>query len=359
MKLNFDDYKPLEGKRLQILNEKGELNEALRPASLTDEKVLELYKLMSLLRGMDAKGASLQRQGRMGVFASSYGQEASALVSAYAMQKEDWIVPAYRQQGVLLVRGVPMSSFFSYYRGNENSSKALAGTRILPVAIPVGSQPLHGAGLGMAARLKDEETCTITYFGDGSTSEGETMEAMNFAGVYKANTVFFCENNQWAISTPCSKQTAAETFAQKAVAFGFPGIQVDGNDLFAVYAAVEAARARAAAGEGPTLIESVTYRLGDHTSADSAKKYRDPAEPEAWKPKDPLLRTRAYLESKGLWDQDKENDLENEVYNTVERAVAEFEKLPTQGIDEIFDFTFEGTTGQLERQKAYLKQLWQ
>ena len=214
--INLKDYNPLEGKQLQILDENGNLNEQLRPEELTDERLIEIYKMMTLLRAMDKKGASLQRQGRMGVFASSYGQEASSIASSYAMEKEDWIVPAYRQQGVLLVRNIPAKDFFLYYKGNEMASQMPEGSRVLPVSIPVGSQPLHGAGLGMAARLKGESTCTITYFGDGATSEGETLEAFNFAGVYNANTIFLCENNQWAISTPCQKQTAAQTFAQKA-----------------------------------------------------------------------------------------------------------------------------------------------
>lgn len=354
--LNFKDFNPLEGKQLQILDENGNLNESLRPAELTDEKVLELYKMMVLLREMDKKGISLQRQGRMGVFASSYGQEASALVSAYAMDRSDWIVPAYRQHGVLIVRDIPLKDFFVYYRGNEIASKVDENCRVLPVAIPVGSQPLHGAGLGMAARLKGDSTCTITYFGDGATSEGETLEAMNFAGVYKANTIFFCENNQWAISTPRNKQTAAKTIAQKAIAFGFDGIQVDGNDLFAVFAATQLARKNASNGEGPTLIESFTYRLGDHTSADSAKKYRDPADVEKWHNKDPLKRTCAYLEKVGLWDEKKEEDLANEVYNKVGIAVAEMEKTPVQTVDDIFDHTFAKLPANLAEQKEYLKQ---
>lgn len=356
--INLKDYNPLEGKMLQILDENGNLNEALRPKELSDEKVIELYKMMTLLREMDKKGASLQRQGRMGVFASSYGQEASALVSAYAMEKEDWLIPAYRQQGILIVRDIPIKDFFLYYRGNEIANHMPEGSRVLPVAIPVGSQPLHGVGLGMAARLKGESTCSITYFGDGATSEGETLEAMNFAGVYKANTIFFCENNQWAISTPIEKQTAAKTIAQKAIAFGFDGIQIDGNDLFAVYAATKAARAKAAAGDGPTLIEAYTYRLSDHTSADSAKKYRDPAEVEPWLLKDPLKRARIYLENKGLWDDDKEEELANEVYNKVGIAVAEMEKTPAQTIDDIFDHTFAELPPVLNDQKTYLKQFY-
>lgn len=354
--INLKDYNPLEGKQLQILDPEGNLNEALRPEDLTDEKVIELYKMMNLLRAVDKKASSLQRQGRLGTFAGSLGQEASSIASSYAMEKEDWIVPAYRQQGVLIVRNVPIKDFFLYYRGNEIASKVPEDSRILPVAIPVGSQPLHATGLGMAARLKGHSATAIGYFGDGASSQGETLEAMNFAGVFKANTIFFCENNQWAISIPRHKQTASETIAQKAIAFGFDGIQIDGNDIFAVYAATKAARAKAAAGEGPTLIESFTYRLGDHTSADSAKKYRDPAEVEPWLAKDPLKRVRTYLEKKGLWDEKKQEDLDNETYNQVGIAVAEMEKAPAQTVDEIFGHTFAEMTPPLEEQRNYLKQ---
>ncbi|MBU0982041.1 pyruvate dehydrogenase (acetyl-transferring) E1 component subunit alpha [Patescibacteria group bacterium] len=356
--LNFKDYNPLEGKQLQIMDEKGNLNESLRPAELTDELLIDIYKKMTLLREMDKKAASLQRQGRMGVFASSYGQEASVIASSMAMGKEDWIVPAYRQQGAIIAKNLPISNFFLYYKGNEVASRLPRESHLFPVAIPVGSQPLHAAGLGMAARLKGDQTCAIAYFGEGATSEGETLEAFNFAGVYKANTIFFCENNQWAISTPRLRQTAAKTIAQKGVAFGFDGIQVDGNDPFAVFAATLAARKRAAEGEGPTLIESFTYRLGDHTSADSAKKYRDPAEVEPWHDKEPLLRTRLYLTQKGLWDDQKEEDLANEVYNQVGIAVAEAEKTPNQTIDDIFDYTFAELTPTLQEQKSYLKQFY-
>ncbi|MEK7145628.1 MAG: pyruvate dehydrogenase (acetyl-transferring) E1 component subunit alpha [Patescibacteria group bacterium] len=355
---DFKAYNPLEKKRLQILSEDGTLNEALRPTELTDEKVIELYRLMSILRAMDQKGSSLQRQGRMGTFASSYGQEASTITSTFALEEKDWVVPAYRQQGALIVRDVPLKNFFLYYKGKESGSHYPEGSRILPVAIPVGSQPLHGAGLGMAAKLKNDPVCAITYFGDGASSEGETLEAMNFAGVFKANTIFFCENNQWAISIPRSKQTAAETIAQKSIAFGFDGIQIDGNDIFAVHAATRAAREKAINGGGPTLIESFTYRLSDHTSADSAKKYRDPAEVEQWMDKEPLKRTRLYLEGKGLWDQKREDELANEVYNLVERAVADMEAEVASTVDEIFDYTFAELTEPLVDQKTYLKQFF-
>jgi len=227
----------------------------------------------------------------MGTYAPLWGQEACQIAVA-ALGPEDWLVPAYRELGAMWLRGVPLPTIYRYWIGDERGSVWDEELRVLPVAIPVGSQALHAVGLAWAMKLRWEPAVVLVYFGDGATSEGEVLEAFNFAGVFQTPTVFFCSNNQFAISVPRKGQTAARTIAQKAVGFGFPGIQIYGNDLLAVYGAVREAAERARAGQGPTLIEALTYRLGPHTTADDPTRYRDDAEVQQMKPFDPLLRVR-------------------------------------------------------------------
>jgi pyruvate dehydrogenase E1 component alpha subunit len=217
---------------------------------------------------------SLQRQGRFGTYAQMEGQEASLIASTYPLQPQDWMVTTYRETGAMWRHGVPLKSLSLYWMGNEFGSHMPEGVRVLPISIPVGSHPLHAVGLAYAGKYRRDNSIAITYFGDGATSEGDVHEAMNMAGVLQLPCVFLCQNNQYAISVPIREQTASATIAQKAVAYGFPGVRVDGNDIFAVYAAVEEAVARARRGEGPTLIEAYTYRLGPHTTADDPTKYR-------------------------------------------------------------------------------------
>lgn len=340
---------------VQILDHEGNLNESLRPAELTDSVVLELYKKMVFCRMCNDRANKMQRSGRMGTFTSIEGQEALQIGSEFALKKQDWIVPAFRELAVMWAHGIPMEKIFQYWIGNEWGSNPPPGVHVLPVSIPVGSQMLHGVGLSWAAKLQGKDEIAVNYFGDGATSEGDFHEAMNFTGVFKTPTIFICQNNQYAISTPSRLQTASKTIAQKALAYGFPGVFVDGNDLFAMYAVTKEAEVRARKGDGPTFIEAYTYRFGDHTTADDSTKYRDKLEVEAWRPKDPMKRLQLYLGKKGLWSEKVEEEIragfQPEIDAITERAIA----LPAQTVDEIFDYTYAELPQALAEQKAYLK----
>jgi pyruvate dehydrogenase E1 component alpha subunit len=345
----IENFDPLKGEMLRILHPDGHLDESLRP-DLNDETLLRLYRNMVILRLMDQRALGLQRQGRMGTYPPVSGQEAAQVGSAYALGKDDWVFPSFRETGVLYLRGVPLKDIFLYWMGNEEGQKVPPHVQVFPIAVPVGTHPLHAVGAGWAARLQGEKICTIAYFGDGATSEGDFHEAMNFAGVFQAPTLFFCQNNQYAISVPRSKQTASKTIAQKAVAYGFPGVQVDGNDLLAVYAATREARERALSGLGPTFIEAVTYRFGPHTTADDPTKYREDAEVEEWKKLDPLLRLQKYLRGKGLWSEETENGIKAEGESIVALAVQEAESAPSPRIETIFTSLFAQPTPALKEQ---------
>jgi pyruvate dehydrogenase E1 component alpha subunit len=334
---------------LRILHPDGRLEEALRP-DLSDQTVKTLYRSMVVVRAADQKALLLQRQGRLGTYAPVFGQEAAQVGSAYALEKADWVFPSFRETGVLFMKGVPLKDIYLYWMGNEEGQKVSEDVNVFPISVPVGTHPLHAVGAAWAAKLQKEKICTIAYFGDGATSEGDFHEAMNFAGVFQLPVIFFCQNNHYAISVPRKRQTAAETLAQKALAYGFTGLQVDGNDLFAVYAATRDARIRAVSGLGPTMIEAVTYRFGPHTTADDPTKYREDAEVEEWKPLDPLLRTQHYLKGKGLWSDEDEGKLKAEADTIINRAVEEAEKVPEPPPEEMFQYIFAEMTPDLKEQ---------
>jgi len=321
--------------RLEILAPDGSVDEALLP-ELPDEEMVGLYREMVRMRAFDEKAVKLQRQGRMGTWAPLKGQEAAQAAVALAMEPEDWLIPAFREHGIMLARGVPGHVLYAYWAGDERGSAFPEGVRVFPIPVPVGSQFTHGAGVGMSLKLRGESAVAVTFGGDGATSEGDFHEALNFAGVFRARTVFVIQNNQWAISVPREKQTASETLAQKAVAYGIPGLQVDGNDVFAMFVAAREALARARSGEGPTLIEAVTYRLGDHTTADDAGRYRDPEELARWQERDPILRLRRFLEARGLWDGQQEVVLAGEATAWVESQVEALEAMPAPDPADIF-----------------------
>ncbi|MBN1426177.1 pyruvate dehydrogenase (acetyl-transferring) E1 component subunit alpha [Candidatus Fermentibacteria bacterium] len=306
--------------RLQILMPDGSVDRSLMP-TVDDGQILALYRGMATMRAVDEKALKLQRQGRMGTWAPLRGQEAAQAGVAHALEPEDWIVPAFREMGVLIMRGVPIHHIMTYWVGDSRGAVHPDFPRILPTAVPVGSQLLHGAGIGMAMELRDEPHAAVAFAGDGASSEGDFHEALNFAAVFKARTVFVIQNNQWAISVPFSKQTVVSSIAQKAHAYGLPGIQVDGNDVFAVYVAVKEALEQARAGRGPSLIEAFTYRMGDHTTADDASRYRTKEEVESWEAKSPIARLRLFMTAQGLWDQAQEENLRTEVEGLIEEEV--------------------------------------
>lgn len=350
-------YNPLNGDLVSILREDGTCEETLRP-QLTKEELRELYKQMTFLRLLDHKSVALQRQGRIGTYAQLEGQEAAQVGSVFDLRPDDWVVPSYRESGAMLIHGVPLDLMFLYWRGDERGSCFPEGVHVLPISIPVGSHALHAVGLALAAKFKKEQRVAVAYFGDGATSEGDVHEAWNFAGVFRTPTIFFCQNNQYAISVPRSKQTASKTIAQKAIAYGFPGIQVDGNDLFAVIAVMREALAYARSGQGPVLIEAVTFRMGAHTTADDPSRYRPEQELAEWAKRDPITRYRLYLQHQNLWSAEWEEELAAEATQTIEAAVEAMEKSTPPPPEDIFRYTFfQPTPLLLEQQQDLLAAL--
>lgn len=345
----FERFDPLKGETLEIMDKDGRVIEHLRPA-LSDPEIRRLYERLTAIRAADQMALTLQREGRMGTYAPVWGQEACQAAVA-AMGERDWLVPSYRETGALWLRGVPLHQVYQYWTGDERGSAWPPELRVLPIAIPVGSQGLHAVGIAWAMKLRGEDSAVLVYFGDGASSEGEMLEAFNFAGVFQTPTVFFCQNNQYAISVPRRAQTAAKTIAQKAVAFGFQGLRVYGNDLMAVYGAVKEALDRARAGEGPRLIEALTYRFGPHTTADDPTRYRREEEVERMKPFDPLLRLRRYLESKGLWSEAEEESIVAAARAEVDREVEATYGQSPPPLEDIFDYTYADLPPELERQK--------
>ena len=339
-----------------ILNEEGELDTRLAKNTLADEDVVFLYEQMCISRHYDEIAFKLQRSGRMGTYPQNKGQEAAAVGVALALQKgKDWIVPSYRENAALFLHGLPMHSILLHWMGDERGNEIPQDVNCTPISIPIGTQMLHATGIAWAYKIRKEKRCSITYFGDGATSEGDFHEAMNFASALQVPCVFFCQNNQWAISVPRDVQMNSATVAQKALAYDMPTTQVDGNDIFAVYKASKDALERARQGGGPSFIEAVTYRLGDHTTADDARRYRDQAEVDAWVAKDPMIRTRLYLESKGLWTEEGQKQMQEKAEALVREIVAAAAGIEAPATAEFFDHMFESLPEELRRQRDTMR----
>ena len=335
----FDRFDPEKAQKLEVMDKDGVVDESLRP-DISDERIKELYVRMSVMRLADRTALNLQREGRMGTYAPVWGQEACQ-ASAAMLGPSDWLVPSYRETGALFMRGVPLANIYRYWMGDERGIAALPQYRALPIQVVVGGQTPHAVGLAWAMKLMGEKGVAMVYFGDGATSEGAFHEAMNFAGVFNTPTVFFCQNNQFAISVPRKRQTGAKTIAQKALAYGFKGIQVYGNDLLGTLGAVKEAIEDAREGRGPRLIEALTYRFGPHTTADDPTKYRAESDIEKNKPFDPLVRLRLYLERKGLWSESEEYEIMDAAKAEVERAVSDAESATPPDPADIFKYTYQ------------------
>ena len=337
----------------QVMDEAGDIDQSLFPKDLDDKKILDMYKLMVLGRAMDAKALSLQRQGRIATYAPTLGEEATQVGSAMALGKNDYFVPNFRQQIVYLSRGFPMDGLFLGFRGYEEGNMIPKGMHAVPWAVPVASQMQHAAGIAFAQKYMNTGAAVIGFVGDGGTSEGDFYESLNFAGVTKSPLVAIIENNQWAISVPRAKQTAAQTLAQKAIAAGIPGVQVDGNDVIGVYKVVRDALANAK--NGPTLVECITYRMSLHTTADDPTKYRPQEEVDAWKKRDPIARVRTYLTKKGLWDDAKEQALSEQDLKTIDAAVDKAESFkgdPSSMFTNIYSYMPDTLQDELDAAKA-------
>jgi len=302
--------------------------------------LVSFYRAMVLARAFDLKAVSLQRTGRLGTYAVALGQEAVGVGIASAMRQEDVLLPSYRDNAALLWRGVKMEEILLYWGGDERGNRSSGPAHDFPYCIPVGSQAPHAAGVAYAFKFRLEPRVAVCLFGDGATSKGDVWEAMNFAGVHKLPLVFVANNNQWAISVPLKLQTASETLAQKAIAAGFAGEQVDGNDVIAVRAAADEAIAAARSGEGPRFIEATTYRLGDHTTADDAGRYRPPEEVQGrWK-EEPIARLRAYLVSQRAWGKVEEEQLVSECQERIDAAAERYLTVGPRAPETMFDHLY-------------------
>jgi pyruvate dehydrogenase E1 component subunit alpha len=340
---------------LSILDEFGNVDRELDP-NLPEEELLSLYRSMLLGRRFDERMVNLQRQGRIGTFPPIKGQEAAQIGSIYQLKTSDWFVPSFRETAAEILRGRSLESILLYYNGYNEGTVISESQKDLPTSVPVGSQILHATGLGYGAHYKKTGEIVMVFFGDGATSEGDFHEGLNCAAVYQVPVLFICQNNQWAISIPVKQQTRSETIAQKALAYGMPGIQVDGNDILAVYVATKEAAERARIGGGPTLIECVTYRIMMHTTADDPTRYRADEEVEPWIKKDPLIRFGKYLSDKKLLNEQIVNKYEEEVLAEIQTAVDNAEEQmqhPGDPVD-MFDHLYKELPPHLEAQKQEL-----
>lgn len=335
----------------QVLNEEGEIvNEELMP-ELSDDELKELMTRMVYTRILDQRSIALNRQGRLGFYAPTAGQEASQLGTQFALEKEDFILPAYRDVPQLVWHGLPLYQAFLFSRGHYHGNQMPEGVNALSPQIIIGAQYTQAAGVAMGMQKRGKKSVAITYTGDGGTSQGDFYEGINFAGAYKAPAIFVVQNNRFAISVPVEKQTAAQTLAQKAVAAGIEGIQVDGMDVLAVYAATKDARERAVNGEGPTLIETLTYRYGPHTMAgDDPTRYRTEDLDSEWEKKDPIVRFRKFLENKGLWSEEQENEVIEKAKEEIKAAIKKADGQPKQKVSELIENMYEELPAHLEEQ---------
>lgn len=348
---------------IQCLDEHGKLDEKLvpqgDPSRLTDEQAVFLYGKMLEYRHLDEVAFKLQRSGRMYTYPQNKGQEAAALGAGAALRVGvDYLVPCYRENAALFLHGLDPKYILLHWAGDERGNaipqRALhgdAGVNVSPIAIPIGTQMLHATGMAWAYKLRKEDKVVATFFGDGATSEGDFHEAMNFATVFNVPCIFICQNNHWAISVPRDQQMNSETVAQKGIAYGAHCVQVDGNDLFGMYKVVLEARERARNGGGVTLIEAITYRLADHTTADDARRYRSEAEVESWRGKDPVIRLRKYLEGQGLWDEAKQKETLERAEAWTKKIVDEVLNYPAPNRNEMFDHLFAEIPDEQRRQR--------
>ena len=347
---------------VRALRDDGTLDPEVDPC-LTKAEVMALYRHMVLMRQVDARLTALQRQGRIGFHVGSTGEEATILGSVFAMRPQDWVFPCYREFGAALWRGMPLQRYVDNSYGNATDP---AKGRQMPdhyfwkpghvtsISSPIGTQITQAVGFAWAAKMRRDDVAAIVYFGEGATSSSEFHNGMNFAGVFKAPVVMLCRNNGWAISVPTERQTASDSFAQKGLGYGIPGVRVDGNDLFAVIRVTRDALERAVRGEGPTLIEALTYRMLGHSTSDDPKAYRPDVTLEPWRAQDPIARLRAYVAREYGWSSADEAALEGEVEAQFKAVVAVAEKTPPPALETMFDDVYGEVPWHLREQREEL-----
>ncbi|MDK2866921.1 MAG: pyruvate dehydrogenase component alpha subunit [Clostridiales bacterium] len=346
----IEKFDPLKDDMIQILDPSGKIVDTANMPALSEAKMIKMYQTMRESRIIDEKTLQYQRQGRMLTYAPNLGQEATQVGSASALRQTDWVAPSFRELGVWLTKGAPLDKIFLYWFGNEEGMKMSEDIRILPVSVPIASQLQHATGLAYAAKYRKLDDVAVGYVGDGGTSQGDFHEALNFAAVNALPNVFIIQNNQFAISTRRALQTKAPNLAAKALAYGMPGVIVDGNDIFAVYAVVSEAVERARRGEGPTLIECYTYRMGAHTTSDDPTVYREEMEIDPWRGKDPIDRMYKYLVAEGIWSEEQEDAFVRETADRVKQTFETVEKSGFTPLEDIFDYVYAERTPILEAQ---------
>jgi 2-oxoisovalerate dehydrogenase E1 component alpha subunit len=341
---------------VQLLRPDGTLHPDERyPMDLDLDEIGELHAAMVVTRQLDQEFINLQRQGQLALFPSCRGQEAAQVGSAAALKPGDWVFPQYRELGVLIHRGVDPVEIGHLWRGTRHGSSQMIERRCAPLCVPIATHALHAVGLAMGAALDGSEDLAIAYIGDGATSEGDAHEAFNFAGVFDAPCIFFVQNNQWAISVPLSQQTRSLSLAHKAVAYGIPGVRCDGNDVLATWAVTSQAAKRAREGQGPTLIEAVTYRMGAHTTSDDPLRYRNPTELAEWATRDPIARVRLLLELEGWWTDGRADDIAEQAESACAHLRNGIYDAPPPAAEELFAHVYVTRTTELERQAAQLR----
>lgn len=347
----FKEYNPIKKKQFQIIDNEGKIMNQKFMLKLSDDEILKAYKDMLFARTADLQIVSYQRQGRIYTYPPNYGQEAIGSAIGKVMAETDWLVPAFREMGAWLAKGVSLKEIFLYFMGHEDGSLLKNAKNMLPISVPIASQLTHAAGIAYEIKFHKKKDVVFAVVGDGGTSEGDFHEGLNFAGVWNVPVVFVVQNNQYGISTPFKIQTASDGIAIKAMAYGIEGIQVDGNDYFAMYQALKTAREHAAVGKGPVLIEAVTYRKGAHTTSDDPTKYRTKKEEESWEVKDPLKRLKLFLTDKKLFSEKEEQKLISEYKKEIDRQFEEVEHNMNYPLDDVFQYLYEELPADLLVQK--------
>ncbi|MPM07003.1 Pyruvate dehydrogenase E1 component subunit alpha [bioreactor metagenome] len=347
----FTNFDPKENKIFRIIDNEGvTINAELMP-DLNDDTIIKAYTDMLFARTADEMAVSFQRQGRMYTYPPNMGQEAISVAAGMIMKTDDWQVPAFREMGAWLAKGVSLKEIFLYFIGNEDGNNFQNAHHMLPISVPIGTQLLHAVGIGYAIKYLKKDEVVFTFNGDGGTSEGDFAEALNFAAVWKAPVIFTVQNNQYAISVPVHNQTKSVNIAIKSYAYGIPGIKVDGNDLFAMYAAYKEAYEFIKEGNGPVLIEALTYRKGAHTTSDDPTKYRSKEEEYEWDKTDPIMRMKKFIEGKNIWNENEEKLIENFKLE-IDRQFAEAENYKTYQLEDVFKYMYAEMPDELKKQKA-------